>query len=53
MRFNEEYTTGSVITVTNNEIKDIIKIIKSLENRRISLKGTNRKRRSQVKNEDF
>ena len=29
--------------LTNNEIKDIIKIIKSLENREILLKGTTRK----------
>ena len=32
-RFNKEYITGSVITLTNNEIKDIMKVIKSLENR--------------------
>ena len=31
--------TGSGITPTYNEIKDIIKVIKSLENRGISLKG--------------
>ena len=35
--------SGSGITLTNNEIKDIIKLIKSLENRRILLKGTTRK----------
>ena len=29
--------------LTNNEIKDIIKIIKSLENREILLKGITRK----------
>ena len=29
--------------LTNNEVKDIIKIIKSLENREILLKGTTRK----------
>ena len=34
---------GSGITLTNNEIKDIIKLIKSLENRRILLKGTIKK----------
>ena len=31
-RFNKEYLTGSGVTLTNNEIKDIIKVIKSLEN---------------------
>ena len=35
--------TGSGITLTNNEIKDILKVIKSLENRGISLEGTTRK----------
>ena len=35
--------TGSGITLTNNEIKDIINLIKSLENRGISLKGTSTK----------
>ena len=34
---------GSGITLTNNEIKDIMKIIKSLENRGILSKGTIRK----------
>ena len=34
---------GSGITLTNHEIKDIIKVIKSLENRGISLKETARK----------
>ena len=34
---------GSGITITNNEIKDIMKVIKSLENRGILLKGTTRK----------
>ena len=33
----------TVITLTNNKIKDIMKVIKSLENRGISLKGTTRK----------
>ena len=31
------------VTLTNNEIKDIVKKVKSLENRGISLKGTSRK----------
>ena len=35
-------TKGSGITLTNNEMKDIIKVIKSLENRGILLKGTTR-----------
>ena len=34
-------------TVTNNEIKDIMKVIESLENRGISSKGTTRKITSQ------
>ena len=38
---------GTGTTITNNEIKDIIKIIKSLENRGISLKGTTRNITSQ------
>ena len=38
--------TGSVITLANNEIKDI-KVITSLENRGILLKGTTRKITSQ------
>ena len=38
---------GSVITLTNNEIKAIMKGIKSLENRGILLKGTCRKITSQ------
>ena len=45
--FNKEYITGSGITLTNNEIKDIIKVIKSLENREILLKGTTTKITSQ------
>ena len=32
--------TGSGITLTSHEIKDIIKVIKSLENREMSLKET-------------
>ena len=38
---------GTDITVTDNEIKDIIKAIKSLENRGILLKGTTKKITSQ------
>ena len=38
---------GRGITLTENEIKDIIKVVKSLENRGISLKGTTRKSTSQ------
>ena len=39
-KFNKTFTStkGSAITLTNNEIKDIMKVIKSLENRRILLK---------------
>ena len=37
----------SGITPTNNEIKDIMKVIKSVENRGILLKGTTRKITSQ------
>ena len=46
--FNKKYTTGkgSGIILTNNETKDM-KVIKSLENRRILLKGTTRKITSQ------
>ena len=36
-------TFGAGITITNNEIKDTRKVIKSLWNRGISLKGTTRK----------
>ena len=46
-RFNKEYLTVSGVTLTNNEIKDIIKVIKSLENRAIFLKGTSTKITSQ------
>ena len=46
-RLNKAYITGSGITLTNNEIKDIMKVIKSLENRGILLKGTTRKTTSQ------
>ena len=34
---------GSGITLTNNEIKDIMKVIKLLENRGILLKGSTKK----------
>ena len=34
--------TGSGITLTNNEIKDIKEVIKSLKNKGILLKGTTR-----------
>ena len=40
-------TTGSGITLTNKEIKYVIKTIKSLENGGILLKGTTRKPTSQ------
>ena len=42
-RFNKECRTGLGITLTSNETKDIIKVIKSLENREISIKGITRK----------
>ena len=35
-RLNKEYITGSGISLTNNEIKDILKVIKFLENKRIN-----------------
>ena len=38
---------GTGITLTDNEIKDILKVIKSSENREILLKGTTRKMTSQ------
>ena len=38
---NSKRTDG--IALTNNEIKDFMKIIKSLENRKISLKGATAK----------
>ena len=38
---------GSGITLTNNEVKDIMEVIKALENRRIFLKGTTRRITSQ------
>ena len=37
-RLNKEYITGSGISLTNNEIKDILKVIKFLENKRIFIK---------------
>ena len=38
---NKRYTRseGSAITLTNNKIKDIIKVVKSLENRGTLFKG--------------
>ena len=42
-----QLVTSSGITLTNNAIKDILKVIKSLENRGISLKETARKIASQ------
>ena len=39
--------SGSGIMLTNNEIKDIIKIIRSLENRSILMKETTEKNNSQ------
>ena len=39
---------GSGITLSNNEIKDIMKVIKSLENTATLLKGTTKKRTSQA-----
>ena len=47
--FNKTFTSSkdSWITLTNNKIKDILKVIKSLENREILLKGTTRKITSQ------
>ena len=46
---NKTFTSSkdSWITLTNNKIKDILKVIKSLENREILLKGTTRKITSQ------
>ena len=40
-KIKEKFCSG--ITLTNNEIKDIMKVIKSLENRRSLIKGTTRK----------
>ena len=45
------FLKGSALTLTNNEIKDVIKVIRSLENRGIFLKGTSKK--LLVKKEDF
>ena len=43
-KFNKKFTIseGLGTTLTNNGIKDIIEVIKSLENRGILLKGTTR-----------
>ena len=38
---------GSGKTLTNNEAKDIVKVVRLLENRKILLKGTTRKISSQ------
>ena len=38
---------GSGLMLTNNDIKDIVKVIRSLENRGILLKGTSKKISSQ------
>ena len=48
-QFNKECITGkgSGITLTNNEIEDIMKVVESLGNRKILLKGTARKITSQ------
>ena len=46
-RFNKENITGSGITLTYEEVKDIMKVIKSLENGGILLKGATRKVTSQ------
>ena len=48
-RFKKDFTLseGLGIVLRNNEIKDIIKVTKSLKNRGILLKGTNRKTASQ------
>ena len=40
-------STGSGITLTNDEIKDIMEQLKSLENRGILMKGTTKKFSSQ------
>ena len=42
-RDSSKETSGAGITLTNNEIKDIMKVIKSLENRGILLKAIARK----------
>ena len=46
---NQKFASSksSGITLTNNEIKDIMRVIKSLENRGILFKGTTRKSTSQ------
>ena len=48
-KLNKKFTSskGSGITLTNNEIKDIVKIIRFLGNRGILIKGTTRKITSQ------
>ena len=44
-KIKEKYDSG--ITLTNNEIRDIMKVIKPLENREVSLKRTTTKITSQ------
>ena len=39
----KKFIAGSVITLTSNEMKDIIKVITSVENRGILLRGTTEK----------
>ena len=39
-----EVKFGWGITLTNNEIKDVMKVIKSLENREMLIKGTTKKK---------
>ena len=46
---NKKFRSSKIsgIAITNNELKDIVKVIKSVENRGILLKGTTRKITSQ------
>ena len=46
-KIKEKFDSG--IILTNNEMKDIMKVIKSFENREILIKGTNTKITSQEK----
>ena len=39
----KKFTKGSGVTLTNNKIKDIMKVIKSLENSRLLSKRTTKK----------
>ena len=43
MQKRKKKLQGDGISLTNNDIKDIIKVINSLENRGVLLKGTTRK----------